>query len=332
LGASPIPFQDVPEALQGAYEDGIREACRTVGRLYLEDGRIPEAWQYFSMVGEPEPVAAALETYQPGENDDCQALVEIALRYGVHPKKGFDLVLDRFGLCSAITTAGNLEFAPGSDVREYCVKRLVRALYDELTERVKAEIVRQEGKAPDAKGIRELLAGRDWLFEDGFAHIDVSHLGSVVQMSIFLSPSEELDMARELCEYGQRLPNQFHYASDPPFDEQYRDYGVYLAILAGDKVEEGIAHFRAKAENADPETIGTYPAEVLVNLLLLLDRPKEALAVARKFLNATEGRPLSCPSIPELCQRTGDYRTLAEFAREQGDPVHFMAGLIAARK
>src|SRR5262249_14929640 len=158
-----------------------------------------------------------------GENEDCQALVEIALRYGVHPKKGFDLVLDRFGLCSAITTAGNLEFAPGSDVREYCVKRLVRALYDELTERAKAEIVRQEGKAPGAKGIRELLAGRDWLFEDGFAHIDVSHLGSVVQMSIFLSPSEELNMARELCDYGQRLPNQFHYASDPPFDEQYRD-------------------------------------------------------------------------------------------------------------
>jgi hypothetical protein len=27
----------------------------------------------------------------------------------------------------------------------------------------------------------------------------------------------------------------------------------------------------------------------------------------------------------------GDYRTLAEVAREQGDPVHFIAGLLAAR-
>jgi hypothetical protein len=36
--------------------------------------------------------------------------------------------------------------------------------------------------------------------------------------------------------------------------------------------------------------------------------------------------------VPDLCQRVGDWRTLAEAAREQGDPVHFMAGLLAAGK
>jgi hypothetical protein len=65
-------------------------------------------------------------------------------------------------------------------------------------------------------------------------------------------------------------------------------------------------------------------------LLLRLDRTAEALAVARRYLAGVEERRLSCPSIAELCQRTGDYRTLAEVARQQGNPVHFMAGLIHA--
>jgi hypothetical protein len=77
--------------------------------------------------------------------------------------------------------------------------------------------------------------------------------------------------------------------------------------------------------------VGTYPAEVLVNLLLRLERPAEALAVARKHLANRGGRQLTCPGLAELCQKAGDYRVLAEVAREQGDAVHFLAGLLAGR-
>ena len=83
---------------------------------------------------------------------------------------------------------------------------------------------------------------------------------------------------------------------------------------------------------ADPETVGTFPAEVLVNLLLRVNRPAQALTVARRFLTRPQSTPPSCPSIVELCRMTGDYKTLSEVAREQGDPVHFMAGLLAAGK
>src|SRR5207249_346996 len=112
----------------------------------------------------------------------------------------------------------------------------------------------------------------------------ISHLSSVVQMSIHLAPGAELNLARHLCAYGQRLSSRFQNPGNPPFEDQYRDYGVYLATLAGDAVEQGLAHFLAKAENADPETVGSYPAEVLVNLLVRLQRPAQALAVARRFL------------------------------------------------
>src|SRR6266496_1378497 len=105
LGVSPIPTgsaQELPEHTHEAYEEAIRLAGREVGRLYLEQGDIPRAWVYFRMLGESEAVKAALDSYQPKENDDVQQLVDIAFHQGVYPQKGFDLLLERFGICSAI--------------------------------------------------------------------------------------------------------------------------------------------------------------------------------------------------------------------------------------
>src|SRR5205823_14350845 len=119
---------------------------------------------------------------------------------------------------------------------------------------------------------------------------------------------------------------------EPPFENQYHDYAPYLDVLAGVNVEEGLAHFREKLAQYDLQEVGTAPAEVLVNLLLRVNRPAEALAVARQHLTGSDTRMLSCPGITELCQRAGDYRTLADVAREQGDAVHFLAGLLAERQ
>jgi hypothetical protein len=339
LGVSPIPTgpaAELPASVHTAYEEAIREAGRLVGRLYLDEGNIPEAWFYFRMLGEPEPVAQALLAHQPAADEDIQPLVHLAFYEGLQPRRGFDWILDRYGLCNAITTMSSQELPHPAEVKQYCVGRLVRTLYAELRERLLADIERQEGRAPphDAERptVAELIAGRDALFADGFAHVDVSHLGAVVQMSVNLPPGEELELARQLCAYGQRVPQTLQYRNDPPFEDQYRDYGVYLAILAGDRVEEGLAHFRAKADAADPETVGTYPAEVLVGLLLHLDRPAEALAVARRHLTGVDPRRLTCPSVIELSQRAGDFGALADVARAQGDPVHYLAGLIAARR
>jgi hypothetical protein len=334
LGVYPVPtdaVQCLPEALQKSYEDAIREAGRLVGQLYLKENDILRAWMYFRMLGEAEPVARALEEYQFKEDEDCQQLIEIAFHQAVHPRKGFDWILERYGICSAITQVSGQEF-PQLEVRQYCVKGLVRALYDQLRVRLAEDIARREGTAPKEQPIAALMAGRDWLFEDEFSHIDVSHLASIVQMSIALSPCPELQMARELCEYGRRQKPRYRYPGDPPFENQYEDYAVYLSILAGDQVEEGLAHFRAKVENSDLTQIGTFPAAVLVNLYVRLNRLPEALAVARRYLAATDGPPPACPSIVELCKETQDFQTLAEVAREQGDPVHFMAGLLAAKQ
>ncbi len=334
LGVSPVPTgsaQDLPEETHEPYEEAIRQAGREVGQLYLEAGDIPKAWIYFRMLGENQPVYEALNQYQPRESDDIQQLVDIAFHQGVHPRKGFDLLLERYGICSAITMVGSQEMGMPPDVRDYCIRQLVRALHAELCQRLKAEITHHDGSAPDVSSVRELMAGRDWLFQEDFYHIDISHLSAVAQMSIFLSQGEELRLARELCDYGKRLSSRFQSPGEPPFENQYQDYAIYLAALDGEAVEQAIDHFRAKADHADPENEGTRPAEVLVNFLVRLGQPEEALRVARQHLASVNHRPLNCPSLVELCQRTKDFKALAEIAREQGDLVHFMAGLVAEK-
>jgi len=333
LGVSPIPTGPataLPQELHLQYDNAISDAANLVGKLCLDAGNIPAAWMFYRMLGESEPVRQALENVVPAEGEDCQPLVDIAYHQGVHPKKGFDLVLERFGICSAITLVGGQQFPHGSEVRDHCIKRIVRALHGELIERLSCEIERVQSFRPTPRTVPELLAGRDWLFADDLYHIDVSHLGAVVQMSIHLPKGAELELARELCVYGQRLSPRCQFGSDPPFEDHYRDYGVYLAILAGDNVEEGLAHFRAKVESNNPEEVGTYPAEVFVNLLLKIGRDQEALAIARRYLVTADSRQLTCPGIVELCEKAGDFQALAEVAREQNNTVHFLAGLLAS--
>src|SRR5262249_23892733 len=138
-------------------------------------------------------------------------------------------------------------------------------------------------------------------------------------------------LARDLCAYGKRLSPRFKYQSEPPFDDQYADYDKYLAILQGEDVEGGLAHFHAKVEANPPATAGTFPIEIYVNLLMRLGREQDALEAVRKWIVPLGEVRLSCPTLVELVQQTKRYEVLAEVARAQGNAVNFVAGLIASK-
>jgi hypothetical protein len=332
LGLTPIATgnnTDVPADKLDAFEDGIRHASRTVGQLFLDDGKLSQAWAYFRMIGEPGPVKNVLESTTLKEDDDPQPFISIAFHEGVLPTKGFDWLLSRYGICNAITTVSAGEMPFGPDVKHYCVRKLIHTLHRDLMERLKGEIQTKQGFAPTGASIPELIEGRDWLFADDYYHVDLSHLNAVIQMSSQLDTVTDLKLARELCKYGQKLSTRFGFQTDPPFENMYVDYDIFLSILIGDDVEKNLDHFRKKAADADPETVGPYPAEVLVNLLLRIGRPAEALEISRKHLAANvEGRH-TCPSFVELCQQTKNYQALADVAREQGNPINFTAALLA---
>src|SRR5260370_12077880 len=148
LGVSPIPTgpsADLPDAAVTPYEEGIRAAAREVGGLFLEAGNLPQAYGYFRMIGETASIRAALDALEPGADDDLQPPVQIAFYEGVHPRRGFEWGLKRFGICNAITTLGSQELPHSAEDKQYCIQRLVRALYEELRERLVGEIERHDG-------------------------------------------------------------------------------------------------------------------------------------------------------------------------------------------
>ncbi len=334
LGVPPFPTgpsAELPPQTHAPYEEAIRQAGREVGQLYLDRGDIPKAWMYFRMLGEPAPVREALAAYAPGPEEDTYPLVEVAWQQGVFPEKGFDIILDRHGVCSAITMVHSADLSQNPAVRDHCVRRLVRALHEQLAERLRADLQARGVEVPPAATVPEMIRDRAELFADDLYHVDVSHLSSVVQMALQLPPGPELDLARELCAYGEKLSPSLRGDNDPPFDDTYADYKVYLDVLAGSDVEAGLAHFHAKAERGAAEGY-QFPAEVLVNLLLRIDRLPEALKAARTYLASVDDRQLSCPGVTELARRAGDYEILSAVARLKADPVNFLAGLIAAAK
>lgn len=321
----------LPAAERRELEDFYAGCCREVADLYLADGNIPHAWVYLRAIGEPEKVAAALEEIdQESAPDSLDALIDIALHQGVNPRKGFELLLATYGTCNAVTAMEQQFPQTSAGVREECVRTLVRHLYGELAASLRADVARK-GEEPDAEsGIVDLIAGRDWLFEDNAYHIDTSHLGAVVRFSRVLTGGPELDQAVELAEYGRRLSPMFQYASDPPFERMYDDHLVYLKALAGRETDEAVKHFQKKLDNAD-ETSKPYCAAVLVSLLDRLGRHEEALAVSVEHLAEHQDGAAGFPTVKELCRRAGDFGTLVDFSERRDDLVTFTAGLLEQR-
>lgn len=333
LGVSPFPTgpaADMPPDRHEAYETAIRDAGRYVGGLHLQRGEIAKAWPYFRMLQEPAPVKAALAAWKPGPDDDIYPLVEIAWQQGLAPELGFDWVLDRSGVCSAITMVGSSDFAANPTLRDYCIQRLVHALHAQLRERLMADLTQRGLSWKPEDAITAWIAEYPELTADDAYHIDTSHLSSVVSSAMQLSPGPDLDLARELAAYGAALSPMLSGSNDPPFENVHKDYLPYLNAIAGVDLDASLAHFEAKIEQAVADGY-QFPVEVLVNLYLKLNRPTDALNLARKHLADEDDTRLTCPGVLELARRVGDYDTYRETAAAKNDPVQWLAALISDR-
>jgi hypothetical protein len=320
---------DLQEPARTEYEERYIAAIRLVGSRYIEKGDIPTAAAYYRAIAETEPLAAAISAYQPAENDErLGAVIEVALNHGVHPRKGFELILENYGTCPAISA---FEQLPPQDeaVRTACVERLVRHLHSELTANLRAEITRRgQVVPPEGTTIAGVIAGRPWLFTDDAYHIDISHLASVVRMSLLARDRDSIAMAVDLTAYGRCLSPRLVFDGAPPFEKVFDDHGVYLNALIGNDSETAVAHFRRKLNeeiDRDEEADPIPAAQVLVKLLLECGKLDEAIDVAADHLAGIPESSLACPSLNELCQRAGRSKRLAQVARDTGDLVAFTA-------
>jgi hypothetical protein len=316
-------LDDLPQSKRQTYEDSMREAARETGSLFLADGEILRAWPYFRAIGEPAPVAAAIEKIDT--HDQLDGIIELAFGQGVHPRKGFELLLKHHGICRAITF---FEQYPDPKGRGECALLLLRTLHAELIENLKRTILQTEGRQPGGENVTELIRGRDWLFGDMDYYVDTAHLTAIIPLALDFTDPEALQLALELCDYGAHLSSKFQYRTDPPFDNFYKDHAVYLGALIGRDIDAAVAHFRNKVGVCDPATTGTGPAQVLVMLLTRLKRYKDAIEVSLEYLSDQNPNQLACRTIPQLCQLAGDYESLRKVARRGGDMLNFTAAAI----
>ena len=328
------PASTLPEPLRTKYEDRYAEALKLVGARLLAAGKIAAAWPYFHLLGEPGPVAQALEDYRPESGDPgIGEVVDLAFRGGANPRRGFELILDHFGICSAITAFEGLP--PSEEVRDRAAGLLIHRLHDQLRANLRAEIASKGDPEPPADAaLADLLEGRDDLFADEAFHVDVSHLAAVVRLGLLSSDLEAIRLASELADYGRRLSPRLRPPGDPPFSRTYEDHALYFDALLGLDAEAALDHFRAQVPPPDPDgdasVSDTVPAQVLVGLLARLGRLDEAIEVASEHLGGLPDAALFCPSLASLCLQAGRLDRLAESARRRGDLVRYAEALIAA--
>ena len=324
-------LDELDEPLRTQVEDAYLAACREVGTLLLNEGRLREAWMYLRPVGDKALVAEALEKIEPND-DNLQDLIEIGLHEGVAPALGYELVLKNYGTCNAITTfEGAVLGRPKAD-QQTAAGLLLKHLHAELVANVQADIARQEGGQPKEKMLNELAADRDWLFADNNYHTDTTHLAATVRFARLIEEAPLVELAHDLTEYGRRLSQQFQFAGEEPFVDVYPSHGLFFAAQLGRQVDEALECFRARAREVDVNEYGAGVAEVYVALLARLKRYDEAIAATIELIPPGARTSGFAPNLLELSRLAGDYEPLMNVCRQRGDLVSFTAGLMERQK
>ena len=321
----PTSLDGVPKDKEAAFREGYISAARDVGQKLLDAGRLSDAWAYFRTIGEPQPVREAIDKISvPREPDDSvDEVLNVALYEGAHIARGLEFLLKTHGTCNTITAFGQVQQQMTAAERRSAAAMMVRNIYNDLQQSVRRQVEsRHPGLAPDAS-LAELMTGRDWLFADGNYHIDVSHLHSTVGFARALQREDaELHQAIELCEYGSRLDAPLQYPADVPFDEYYTAHRWFLTALAGNDIDDALAYFRRRLQDAQDEQDQQLIAFVLLDLAQRVDRTADVLDVAAPFVGRLEDP--NGFSFSALCAELGRSDALERVARDNDDVVAFV--------
>ncbi len=331
----PTSVNDVPAEMKEDFEKVYIDAARKTGNKLLELGRIADAWMYFRAISEPEPVIAAIEQYGPPlEMDDAlEEMLQLALYQRIHPAKGVELMLTTHGMCNTVTALDQLYLDITPRDRVACARLMVRQLYQDLLHNVRHEVSQKSPMLPPEVPLRELIAGRLWLFENDNYHIDVSHLNAVVRFARALEQEDQeiLDQAIQLSEYGACLASHLQYPGEPPFDTYYESHQHYFQIVVGGaQQQESLQYFRERLNTAHEAQDRELIAYVLVDLLMRVGDYAGAIEVAETHLGDVHEQ--SGFSFITLCQDTNDMAALERHARKVNNPVMYLAAKLEAQR
>ncbi len=321
--------EDLDDDTRDKLERGLLDACREVGLMLLEDGRIAEGWMYLRPVGDRQAAREALAKIE-ADDENLDALTGVLLGESVDVKRGFALMLEHHGTCNAITTYDSQLVEHSLEDRRDAAELLVAHLHGELVANVKADISQQEGTEAQENTLRELVADRDWMFTEHSYHVDTTHLAAVVRASRLVEDPKTVRTALDLTYYGRELNEQFQYDSEEPFADFYPSHAFYFQAVLGENTDEAIGYFRNKAETLSAQEHGPLPVEVYVQVLSRAGKPAEAIEASIALIDENAGSMGVAPTICELSQQAGDFTRMAEHCRETGDLLGYATALAHA--
>ncbi len=328
----PIDYQDagdLDEETGRRLEEALLGACREAGEALMAAGQVREGWMYLRPLGDRALVARMLRELQP-EQENIEAMIEVAFHEGVDVPLGFRLVLEHFGTCHAVTILESSSQHITRDDQRRAVAMLVAHLHAELENNLRASLANRPDAWSDHGTLAQRIARVEGLFDDHAYHIDGSHLASTVRAARLLRDDVTLRLAADLAEYGSRLAPEFQFAGEEPFVDFYPNHGLFFQASLGERVEEGLRFFRDKAQTVDARQSGTLAREVYTELLARLGRLDEAIETAAQTLR--DG--LSClgfaPTLFQLSKQAGDFRRLQAVCQENNDPLGFGLALVQA--
>jgi len=270
-------------------EKCLLEACKEVGTLLFRAGRPDEGWAYLQPVGD-QALAKRLLMEIPVTHENQDLIIDLGLGQGIAPAYAFEIM------------------AP-SDLRSIA-EILLESFYDDLLTNVRKDVAERNGQretTAETATLGELLDHNAWLVSESGLHVDTSHLNSVVRIARNVGDEKHFRMAKELCQYGQRLADEFKYSGDPPFEIPYVDHERYFGGLLNEHVDDVVQHFQGKLDRSDAAN-RTLVAEQFVALLVRLGRSEAAVDLYLSHLAGEQTWGIA-PSVheiadsPELKQR-----------------------------
>lgn len=303
-------------------ETCLLSACKEVGTLLFQSGRPELGWPYLQPVGDSE-LAKKLLMEVEVTDDNRDLIVDLGMGQNIAPVYAFEIVLKSFGVCDAITAIDvrNSQGGFASGDLEAIAETLLRSFYDEVEVSVRDDIGQRDKNLDTTLSLGQMLDRYEFLVVETGHHMDATHLNSIVKIARNVGTKEHYQLALDLCRYGQRLPDDFKYVGDAPFESTYDDHVHFFAALLGENVDAAIAHFKEKIRTCAPHD-QTVTVEHVVALLVRIDRRAEALELHLLHLNAKETwgiapTAIEIASTPELRQR------LMQHFEQTGDLLGF---------
>ena len=328
----PAALSDVPKELEADFRAAWTTTAREIGQLFLEHNQLADAWAYFRTIQEPEPVRQAIRRkvaeLSQLSDQDREELLNLALYDGAHMVEGIRLLLKTHGTCNTVTAMSQVISQMTPEERRHAAAILVRHLYTDLQSSVRRDIERRQPLLRPDISLRELIAGREFLFADGNYHIDVSHLHSIVGFARNLHREDpELKLAVELACYGQQLSEHLRYPADVPFDDYYTASISFLKALSGEDEQGGLNWFSARLQQEPDEPDQRMIAFVLIDLANRIGKAPDLLERVSPWLSRMEDP--NGFSFTTACLDAGRPDLLERAARTNDDVLAFATSLLA---